>query len=166
MPLVGNDQLTGTSPILESPHLGLVERDCAEDDQPLVRKSHHRHSPRKFAHGHGQVSHDGQQVVVYKGIDGSVLGLNFSNPIEHTGIAMTSLPAFERERVADGIGARNRADADRIVGQLHSVPTVAPTPQPSPSSEPSGLPSSGPPSSGPLSSAPPVSGAPSAVSPP
>jgi protein phosphatase len=107
------------------------------------------------------VGSDGQQVVVYKGIDGSVLGLNFSNPIEHTGIAMSSLPAFERERVADGIGARNRADADRIVGQLHSVPTVVPTPQPSPSTEPSGLPSSGP-----TSSAPAVTSAPSAVSSP
>jgi protein phosphatase len=112
------------------------------------------------------VGSDGRQVVVYKGIDGSVLGLNFSNPIEHTGIAMSSLPAFERERVADGIGARNRADADRIVGLLHSVPTVAPTPQPSPSTEPSGLPSSGPSSSGPPSSGPPISGPPSAVSSP
>ncbi len=112
------------------------------------------------------VGSDGQQVVVYKGIDGSVLGLNFSTPIEHTGIAMTSLPAFERERVSDGIGARNRADADRIVGQLHSVPAVAPTPQPSPSSEPSGLPASSPPSSAPSSLAPGVSGPPSAVSSP
>lgn len=112
------------------------------------------------------VGSDGQQVVVYKGIDGSVLGLNFSNPIEHTGIAMSSLPAFERERVADGIGARNRADADRIVGQLHSVPTVAPTPQPSPSSAPSGLPSSAAPASGSFASAPGVSGPPSPVSSP
>jgi protein phosphatase len=112
------------------------------------------------------VGSDGQQVVVYKGIDGSVLGLNFSKPIEHTGIAMSSLPAFERERVADGIGARNRADADRIVGQLHSVPSVAPTPQPTPSSVPSGLPLSGAPSAVPFSSAPSVSGPPSPASSP
>jgi serine/threonine protein phosphatase PrpC len=112
------------------------------------------------------VGSDGQQVVIYKGIDGSVLGLNFSKPLEHTGIALTSLPAFERERVSDGIGARNRADADRIVGQLHSVPAVTPTPQPSPSPEPSGLPESSPASSGPSSPAPGVSGAPSEASSP
>jgi protein phosphatase len=86
------------------------------------------------------VGSDGERVVVYKGIDGSVLGINFSNPIERTGIAMSSLPAFERERVADGIGASNKADADRIVGQLHSVPAVSPSP--APSSAPSALPSS------------------------
>jgi serine/threonine protein phosphatase PrpC len=78
------------------------------------------------------VGSDGQQVVVYKGINGSVLGINFSTPIEKTGIAMSSLPAFERERVADTIGARNKGDADRIVGQLHSTPVIAPVATPSP----------------------------------
>src|SRR5450432_2893516 len=78
------------------------------------------------------VGSDGQYVVVYKGINGSVLGINFSTPIEKTGIAMSSLPAFERERVADTIGARNKGDADRIVGQLHSTPVIAPVATPSP----------------------------------
>ena len=78
------------------------------------------------------VGSDGQQVVVYKGINGSVLGINFSTPIEKTGIAMSSLPAFERERVADTIGARNKGDADRIVGQLHSTPVSTPVVIPSP----------------------------------
>jgi serine/threonine protein phosphatase PrpC len=78
------------------------------------------------------VGTDGQQVVVYKGINGSVLGINFSTPIEKTGIAMSSLPAFERERVAGSIGARNKSDADRIVGQLHSTPLIAPVVTPSP----------------------------------
>jgi serine/threonine protein phosphatase PrpC len=87
------------------------------------------------------VGSDGQQVIVYKGINGSVLGINFSTPIEKTGIAMSSLPAFERERVAGSIGARNRRDADRIVGQLHSTPLIAPgvTPSPGPVS-PSAVP--------------------------
>src|SRR5450631_1675657 len=78
------------------------------------------------------VGSDGQQVIVYKGINGSVLGINFSTPIEKTGVAMSSLPAFERERVAAGIGARNKGDADRIVGQLHSTPVITPGVIPSP----------------------------------
>jgi serine/threonine protein phosphatase PrpC len=83
------------------------------------------------------VGSDGQHVVVYKGINGSVLGINFSTPIETTDIAMSSLPAFERERVADTIGARNKSDADRIVGQLHATP-VAPAAAPStPAASPS-----------------------------
>jgi PPM family protein phosphatase len=86
------------------------------------------------------VGSNGTQVVVYRGIDGSVLGINFSKPIETTDIAMSSLPAFERDRVSDTIGARNKQDADRIVSQLHSSPSPTPS-SPPPSSPPSSPPS-------------------------
>jgi len=82
------------------------------------------------------VSSDGQNVVVYKGIKGSILGINFSSPIENTHIPMDSLPAFERDRIADGITAHSRGAADRIVQGLRdstnappsSVPSSTPTP--------------------------------------
>ena len=98
------------------------------------------------------VGTDGRQVVIYKGINGRVLGIDYSSPIENTGIVMASLPAFERERVAATIGARNKADAERIVGQLHAAPAGAPAPSSSPTSSPepssvASFPPSGPPSS-------------------
>ncbi|MDQ1541167.1 MAG: family protein phosphatase [Actinomycetota bacterium] len=74
------------------------------------------------------VGSNGQNVVVYKGINGRVLGISFSSPVENTGITMSSLPTFERQRVADTISARNRRDADRIVGQLHASPSASPSP--------------------------------------
>ncbi|HTC70768.1 MAG TPA: hypothetical protein VK662_14455, partial [Acidothermaceae bacterium] len=89
------------------------------------------------------VGSNGTQVVVYRGINGRVLGINFSTPIETTNIALASLPAFERDRVSDTIGARNKQDADRIVSQLHSSPSLSPTSPPT-SSPPSSPPSSAP----------------------
>ena len=52
------------------------------------------------------VGTDGTNVIVYKGIDGTVLGIHYSSAIENTGIAVSSLPQFERERVTDTIGAQ------------------------------------------------------------
>jgi PPM family protein phosphatase len=99
------------------------------------------------------VGTDGHQVVIYKGINGRVLGIDYSSPIENTGIAISSLPAFERERVADTIGARDKGDAERIVGQLHAAPTGAPSPTSSSSSSPSSSsPASSPPSASAVSS--------------
>ncbi|HEY8727935.1 MAG TPA: PP2C family serine/threonine-protein phosphatase, partial [Acidothermaceae bacterium] len=97
------------------------------------------------------VGTDGSNVVVYKGIEGTVLGIHYSSAIENTGIAVSSLPVFERERVIDTIGASSRRDADRIVGQLHATqsPTATPTPA---SSAPASPPASSPAASLPVSS--------------
>jgi PPM family protein phosphatase len=101
------------------------------------------------------VGSNGTQVVVYRGIDGSVLGLNFSSPIENTGIVMSSLPAFERDRVNDTIGAGNKQDADRIVSQLHPSPSPLSSPGAQPSAPPSAAPDSAPASTAEPASAPP-----------
>ncbi|MDQ1484848.1 MAG: family protein phosphatase [Actinomycetota bacterium] len=81
------------------------------------------------------VGSNGTNVVIYKGINGSVLGLSFSSPVRDTGIAMSALPAFERDKVAETITARSRRDADRIVSQLHQTGTSTP-PSPDTSSPP------------------------------
>ena len=72
------------------------------------------------------VGSDGHYVVVYKGIKGKVLGLSFSSPLENTGITVSSLPAFEREKVADTVSATSRSAADRIVAQLRQSTTQSP----------------------------------------
>jgi len=98
------------------------------------------------------VGSDGTNVVVYKGIEGTVLGIHYSSAIENTGIAVSSLPVFERERVIATIGASSRRDADRIVGQLHATqaPTATPTPASSaPASPPDSSPAASPPVSSP-----------------
>ena len=84
------------------------------------------------------VSSNGQDVVVYKGIKGSILGINFSSAIENTHIPIDSLPSFERDRIVDGITAHSRSAAERIVEGVRqstqsppSSPSSTPTPSPS-----------------------------------
>jgi protein phosphatase len=93
------------------------------------------------------IGSSGQNVEIYKGIKGSILGINFSTPVEDTQIAMSSLPAFERDRIADGITAHSRSAADRIVDGLRQSTQPQPSPSTSPSSAPSSTPS-GTPSAG------------------
>ena len=44
-------------------HLGLVERDRAEDDEPAVLQPHHRHPPRQRHQRHLDLADDGDDVV-------------------------------------------------------------------------------------------------------
>ena len=67
------------------------------------------------------VSSNGQDVIVYKGIKGSILGINFSSAIENTHIPIDSLPSFERDRIVDGITAHSRSAAERIVDGVRPV---------------------------------------------
>ena len=99
------------------------------------------------------VGSDGHDVVVYKGINGSILGINFSSPIEDTEIPVASLPAFKRNTIDAGVSVHSRQAAERIVQQLRDSVTPATSP-----------PASAPVSPSPQESAPPVSGAPSNLS--
>lgn len=89
------------------------------------------------------VGTDGTNVVVYKGINGSILGINFSSPIENTNIPVDSLPAFKLNTIKDGVDTHSRAAAERIVEQLrqsvqaNSSPTPTPTTTASTPSTPS-----------------------------
>lgn len=95
------------------------------------------------------VGTDGQYVVVYRGIKGSIVGINFSSAIEHPMIPVSSLPTFKRDAVVEGVSARSRSAAERIVDQLRQseVPTATP-------SLPSSSPSAGPTTSSPAAVSP------------
>lgn len=86
-------------------------------------------------------------VVVYRGIKGDVLGLDFSSVIERTTIPVAQLPAYQRERVMDTISVPNRAAAERIVEQLRaSLPSPPGAPQsaaPSPTPPATATPAAG-----------------------
>jgi protein phosphatase len=84
------------------------------------------------------VGTDGQNVVIYRGINGSVLGIDFSSPIENTNIPVDSLPPFEQSRVKDAVTAHSRAQAQRIVDSLRaaSSPESSPEQSPAPPSAP------------------------------
>ena len=61
---------------------------------------------------------DSQTVGVYRGVSGSFAGIDLSKLDQSTDLPVTALPDFEKPRVHDGIQAKNKADAERIVAEL------------------------------------------------
>jgi protein phosphatase len=77
-------------------------------------------------------STDGSVVTVYRGPSQQVFGIDLSRPVETTDIAVASLPEYERDELANTIGASGRADADRIVDRLRTEALQCQTSTPTP----------------------------------
>ena len=75
-----------------------------------------------WALGHWFVSVDGsgddEQVAIFRGLDVSVVGFDFYEIDEDTGLAVADLTPAARSRVRDGITADDAQDADRILDAL------------------------------------------------
>ncbi len=121
------------------------------------------------------VGSDGRQVNVYRGLTGSVAGVDLSSIQERTGVQTGGLSELDRIKVERGIHADGRADARRIVAVLRDravcAPPTTPTPAtptpatPTPSATPTpGAPTRDPtPTSDPTPEAPPAPSVPSPV---
>ncbi|HET6816975.1 MAG TPA: PP2C family serine/threonine-protein phosphatase [Mycobacteriales bacterium] len=57
-------------------------------------------------------------VGIYRGVSGSFAGVDLSHLDESSDLPVSALPDFEQPRVHDGIQAKNRADAVRILADL------------------------------------------------
>jgi protein phosphatase len=73
------------------------------------------------------------QVGVYRGVSGSVLGVDLSRLADRTDLPVSALPDVERPHVAGGIQAKSESDAQRIVRSLREEACAAATPSPTPS---------------------------------
>ena len=69
-------------------------------------------------------------VGVYRGVSGSVLGIDLASLDERTDLPVSALPDFEQTHVRNGIDASSRSDARRIVESLRN--DACPTPAASP----------------------------------
>ncbi len=83
---------------------------------------------------------DGQGVVVFQGVHGSLAGVAFHTVAERTTLTTTDLSDLDRDRVQDGITAVDRRDAEAIVQRLIARVVCEATPSPSPSPSPSPAP--------------------------
>jgi protein phosphatase len=63
---------------------------------------------------------DGDQVAVFQGLDASIVGVDLYRLDKATGLATTDLTQAARSRVAGGIDATDRDDADRILSNLRN----------------------------------------------
>lgn len=69
-------------------------------------------------------------VGVYRGVTGSVLGIDLSRLSDRTDLPVSALPDYERPRVAAGIQASSHDDARRIVSTLRDEACPSPAPKP------------------------------------
>ncbi|MGO4254953.1 PP2C family protein-serine/threonine phosphatase [Marmoricola sp. RAF53] len=85
------------------------------------------------------VSDDAGEVVIFRGVDVEVPGIDTHHVVERTGVMLDELESYDANQVRDGIGADSMADARRIVEDLRVAcpePAVAPTPTPTPTQTP------------------------------
>ena len=82
-------------------------------------------------------------VTIYRGVSGSVLGIDLSSVNQRTDIPVDALPDFEQVHLHNGIDASSQKDAKAIASRLRSdacpppaTTTTKPTPSPSPSPTP------------------------------
>jgi serine/threonine protein phosphatase PrpC len=61
---------------------------------------------------------DGDEVAVFQGLDASIVGVDLFRMDQATGLATTDLTQAARSRVAGGIDASDRDDAERILSNL------------------------------------------------
>jgi protein phosphatase len=71
-------------------------------------------------------------VAIYRGVDANIAGARLSHVAERVPLAVSTLPDFERKRVADGIHAKSVTDARQIVERLRPTPTPTPAPKATP----------------------------------
>ncbi len=72
------------------------------------------------------VSVAGDDVTIFRGVQGSVLGLDLNSAHEPTDLLVTDLPDFAQSEVRDGIPAEDLADARTIVDRLRNSTTDLP----------------------------------------
>src|SRR5262249_15349664 len=79
---------------------------------------------------------DDGHVVVFRGVEGSVAGIDLQSVEERTTLGVERITPTDREHVEDGIVAHDARDARTIVQRLIAAacptpaPSVAPTPAP------------------------------------
>jgi protein phosphatase len=71
-------------------------------------------------------------VGVYRGVTGSVLGVDLSRLADRSNLPVQALPDYERPKVSAGIPAARHDDARRIVSQLRQEACPSPSPSPKP----------------------------------
>ncbi|MCO1658014.1 PP2C family protein-serine/threonine phosphatase [Pseudonocardia humida] len=109
------------------------------------------------------VGADAEQVAIYQGVRGDVLGIPLHQVAERSDLALVSLPEADRSAVQDGIGSSDGLDGARsVVERLRNrmlppcselvppvpsvvvAPTLTPAPGLPPAGDPNALPPTGP----------------------
>lgn len=87
------------------------------------------------------VSADGDRVAIYRGVNTAIGPVHLYSVVDTADMRIDDLVPVVQQGVRDGITAKDRADADRIVANLAGqqkplCPVTTPTPTPTPSTRP------------------------------
>ncbi len=89
------------------------------------------------------VGDDHGQIAVFRGVNGSVAGIELASVNRRTQLPVSALPDFEANRVHEGITADSSGQAGQIVTRLREIicaPPPTATPQPTTAAAPSAAP--------------------------
>jgi serine/threonine protein phosphatase PrpC len=89
------------------------------------------------------VADNGEQVVIYRGVEADVPGIRMHRVEETSPLKLDDLPTYNARQVSDGISANSLDDARGIISRLQRL-ALCPEPTPSPSASPSARPSASP----------------------
>ena len=64
---------------------------------------------------------DGQQVIIYRGVNQQVLGMSLSSVYQKTGIPLSHVPASDLPQVRSTIPASSLADAQKTVNNIRQT---------------------------------------------
>jgi PPM family protein phosphatase len=64
------------------------------------------------------------QVVIYRGVNQSIIGISLSHPYAQTGIMLDQVPSPYRDQLANAITADNLSDANKTVASVKSKVTA------------------------------------------
>ncbi|MET0837375.1 MAG: protein phosphatase 2C domain-containing protein [Marmoricola sp.] len=88
----------------------------------------------KWSQSQYYVANDGNDVVIFQGVEADVPGFNTHHVKETSDLTLDDLPEYNARQVRDGISANNLEDARGIVSRLERL---VPCPEPTPSATPS-----------------------------
>ena len=94
----------------------------------------------RWSQGQYYVAADGEQVVIYRGVEADLPGVNLHNVEEPSKLTLADLPTYNARQVRDGISASSLDDARGVVSRLERL-VVCPEPEPTP--KPTKQPSAG-----------------------
>ena len=108
-------------------HLGPPARRPRQCSRSWSRSS--RSPGYKWSQNQFYVADDGDEVVIYRGVEADVPGIQMHHVEESSDLTLEDLPTYNARQVRDGISANNLDDARGIVSRLERL-ALCPEPRP------------------------------------
>ncbi len=90
----------------------------------------------KWTQNQYYVANDGDQVVIYQGVEADLPGIRMHQVKEDSPYVLDDLPPYRARQVKDGISADSLADARAVISSLRTDVNCPPSPTPTPTPTP------------------------------